>query len=114
MFDKNELPDLYIKSLIINSKSVIGNNTKEKLFLNLYNKALEISENRESLIDNFLAVFDAQILSRKQKNNGTNSIEIENITFRKGGSSMLMYRSSLNNKINDSENWMIYKLGAIG
>jgi hypothetical protein len=114
MFDKNELPDLYIKSLIINSKSVIGNNTKEKLFLNLYNKALEISENRESLIDNFLAVFDAQILSRKQKNNGTNSIEIENITFQKGGSSMLMYRSSLNNKINDSENWMIYKLGAIG
>ena len=114
MFDKNELPDLYIKSLIINSESAIGNNSNEKLFLNLYNKALEISENRESLIDNFLAVFDAQILSRKQKNNEIDINEVEQITFEKGGSSMLMYRNSLNNKIDDVEKLMIYKLGGIG
>ncbi|MDD3322245.1 MAG: hypothetical protein PHS59_12460 [Paludibacter sp.] len=114
MFDKKVLTEEYIKNMIVKPSFLVGNNSNEKLFLTLYNNALEITQNKAVLIKKALAVFEAQILSRKQKQPEIDLSEIEEITFQKGGSSMLMYRSTLNNKIDDPEKLMIYLLGGIG
>lgn len=113
-FDKKKLPDDYIREMIINSFSIIGKDSYEKLFLKLYNKSLESVDDRTLLIENALTVFESQILSRKQKNSDITQFDIETITFEKGGSSMLMYRNVLKNKMDDAEQKLIYKLGGIG
>ena len=114
MFDKKVLTEEYIKNMIVKPSFLVGNNSNEKLFLTLYNNALEITQNKAVLIKKALAVFEAQISSRKQKQPEIDLSEIEEITFQKGGSSMLLYRSTLNNKIDDPEKSMIYLLGGIG
>lgn len=114
LFDKKELADCYIEDLMTNSHNATGNNTNEKLLLNFYNQALDNAENPDLIIQNALFVYNAQLLSKKQKQPNIEIEEIEHITFEKGGSSMLLYRSALKNRLGKNEERMIFKLGSLG
>jgi hypothetical protein len=112
-FDKDKLPDSYIKSLIDDPFTAKGNNTKEKLFLKFYRIALENSRNPELVKEYSFKVMEAQIGSRKQTQPTIETEEIKEITFFKGGISLLFFRSALNDVPNQKESDLIYKAGSL-
>ena len=61
-----------------------------------------------------LKVYEAQILSLQQENDGLNEDELKKITFEKGGVSMPLYRCGFEGEINELEYNLLYNLGAIG
>ncbi|MDD5184026.1 MAG: class 1 isoprenoid biosynthesis enzyme [Paludibacter sp.] len=113
LIDKKELAENYIKELIEHPYDHTGNDAHEKLFLNFGRKVLENSADTALIKEYYLNVFDAQILSKKQKLQETSVKEIEDITYLKGGCSFLFYCSIFGPVQNEKENRMIYKLGAL-
>lgn len=112
-FDKKDLTESYIKKLIEQPDKQPGNNANERLFINFYKKALEHSADASLVKSYFFNVFDAQILSKEQMCAETDIVEIENITYLKGGISFLFYSSIFGENKNENERMMIYKLGAL-
>jgi len=112
-FDKKNLPESYIRDLVENPGEQNGNNSNESLFLKLYRKALDHSADTENLKKRFLQVLEAQIQSKKQMNQETDRKEIEEITFFKGGISLLFYRSIFSDKLCEEEERLFYKLGSV-
>ncbi|MFZ4398995.1 MAG: hypothetical protein ACOYO1_03085 [Bacteroidales bacterium] len=113
-FDKKDLEESYILQLIDNPFEINGNNSNEKLFLNFYRKALELSNDVDLLKSNFRNVFKAQQLSKKQSEPEISRNEITSITFEKGGLSMLFYWSVFEKYLNENDDSLFYKLGCIG
>ena len=112
-FDKKNIPESYIKSLLENPAEKTGKNSNEKLILKLYLKALGNITDTNRLINYSLEVYKAQVLSKKQLGNDLNKKEINEITFQKGGFSVLFYLCSFNEEISEAEKELFYKLGGI-
>ena len=110
-FDKKEISDSHIQKLIANHNEKEAKDDHERLFVNFYNTALENIENRKLFSNYVNKVFEMQILSRKQKFKNISKQEIENITFDKGGFSLLFYRSALENIPAQEEEKALYQLG---
>lgn len=113
-FDKKNIAESHIKKLIENANDLIGNNANERLFLDFYRNALQNSADVNQVKSYFLKVHDAQILSKRQQSPDIELDEIKNITFQKGGVSMLLYRSTFSESIGRKEEMMLYKLGSLG
>ena len=112
-FDKKNMPVSNIKNLLEFPHKMTGDNSGEKLILKLYLKALGNSSNPERLKEYSLAIYNAQVLSKKQMCSDLNSNEIKEITFQKGGNSVLFYRCSFIENISNPEKELLYKLGGI-
>jgi hypothetical protein len=112
-FDKKILPESYIRDLVENPEMQNGNDSNERLFLKLYRKALDHSANADTLKKTFLKVFEAQVLSKKQISPDIKRKEIEEITFFKGGISLLFYRSIFMDNMSEEEEMLFYKLGSV-
>jgi len=113
-FDKKKMSESYIKNLINNPQDEVGNDSNERLFINFYKKALENSVDINLVKNYFLKVFEAQIISKNQMHQDIKQDEIKNITYQKGGISILFYRSPFSEYLNKEEETMIYKLGSLG
>jgi len=113
-FDKTQVPENHILKLITHPYQVECNKSNEILFLSFYKKALEKSPDSELLKKYFLKVFDAQKMSKKQESEEIKTAEIEEITFIKGGISLLFYRTAFDDNIDPSEQEMLYLLGGLG
>ena len=112
-FDKKNMPESYIKNLLENPKSMTGENSNEKLILKLYLKALGNLSDTEKLKSYSMEIYQAQVLSKRQLSDNLNKKEITEITFQKGGSSVLFYLCSFNEEISETEKELFYKLGGI-
>jgi len=112
-FDKRDLNESYIRSLVENPEKLSGNNSNEKLFIKFYNRALDDSANANTLKEYFLKVYDAQIQSKSQINSDIKREEIEAITFLKGGISLLFYRSVFSDEMIEPEKLLLYKIGGV-
>lgn len=112
--DEDQLEESYIRNLVSNSKIEEGRNSKERLFLNFMNKALDFSEDPEQLRAASTNIFNAQIQSKKQLINDTSTQELEEIIFNKGGYSFLFYRSGFKEPISESEWQVHFHFGSLG
>jgi hypothetical protein len=113
-FDKRHLPAEYIRTLIDNPFAVTGNTNNETIFLEFYKKALLHATDSGLVKQYAFDVFEAQLMSKKQLLSGIETHEIKNITIQKGGSSLLLYRSTFSEKMSDEEIHMLKILGGIG
>jgi len=112
-FDEKNTTEEHIEELIYNPNENITQNSHELLFIRFYNKALANSHDTNLLKEKFEEVFKAQVLSKKQNLPKITKKEIDFITLKKGGVSLLFYRSVLIGDITKDEENMIYKLGSL-
>ena len=113
-FDKQNMPDDLIKTLIEKPDELNGSNTNEQLFLTFYKRALNKAHNPALMLHYLRQVFAAQIKSRKQSKPGllTKDALLE-VTIEKGAASILFYRSVLINPLTKEEEVALYQLGGL-
>jgi len=114
LFDRKNLSTEYVKYLLEHPSENEATNLNEKLLVRLYTLGLENSDKPEIIKRYALKVYEAQILSLQQENDGLNEDELKKITFEKGGVSMPLYRCGFEGEINELEYNLLYNLGAIG
>ena len=112
-FDEKNIGEQHIKELINNPGESVANNSHEKLFIRFYEKALD-SDNSALVKEHLNMVFDAQLMSKKQKDPEIKEEDIKTITMEKGGTSLLFYRCAFPEQINENEHKMLYHLGGLG
>jgi hypothetical protein len=112
-FDKEYLPKEKINQLM--QPGDPGDNTKsnEKLFSLFYKKVLDVSVDPAAVQNALKLVYDAQVESKKQLEPAIRETEIELITFFKGGTSLLFYRTVFSPAINIQEEKLLYSLGGL-
>jgi len=112
-FDHKATSENQIQSLINNPTEYQTTNSHEKLSVLFYNKALENCADINLLKKNSYIVYQAQLLSKRQKSSTIEFDELKQITFQKGAAASLIYRSLLGNFESKAEELMIYKLGSL-
>ncbi len=113
MFDEKDTDESHIKKLVNNPSESVAANCHEKLFIRFYEKVLETG-NSDLVKESLNKVFNAQVLSKKQKAPGIKKEDIRYITLEKGGTSLLFYRCAFPEPVSESESRMLYHLGGLG
>lgn len=113
-FDKKELAEHYLKNLTDNPENAETSDANERLFVRFAQKALKNAFNPDALKQAAKKVYEAQILSKKQTQSALNQEEIKDITLKKGGFSILFYRSIFQEPADELEKEMLYYLGGVG
>tara|TARA_Y100000739_G_C20590854_1_gene457806 strand:+ start:251 stop:1240 length:990 start_codon:yes stop_codon:yes gene_type:complete len=112
-FDRSYDSPIRIKGLMSLSNEIPPKNAHEKLFCDLVREILLISPDKKRLNEFANRVFDAQVLSLKQKELSTDWEELFNITYKKGGESLLFYRCSFATEISEQEIECLLKIGGL-
>jgi len=112
-FDRKDMPESYIKTLLQFPQNITGADSSEKLILKLYLKALDQSADSDRLKRYSFEVYEAQVLSKLQTGSQIGNKEILNITIHKGGNSVLFYLNSFKEELSCQEKNLFYKLGGI-
>ncbi len=115
LFDRWNVDPSRIYLLMDNPSSVKPANDFERLFLYWYEgKALQQVSDKLAFREACGPVFDAQKQSLRQlKHHKPSRDEIREITFFKGGVSLLFYRSAIELQANASEKEALYEAGAL-
>ncbi|MFT3910644.1 MAG: hypothetical protein QM737_14560 [Ferruginibacter sp.] len=111
-FDKQYLSDDTIEDLV-NNKIIPGKRSNEKLFDVFYKNALQLVPDKKKLQDALMEVYKAQLESKKQTQETISEKEIQSITFYKGGTSLLFYRTAFLPVPSTGEEKLIYDLGSL-
>lgn len=112
-FDRSSQSLERIKGLMLLSPETPPQNAHESLFHDLVTEILSLSNNDKRLYDYANKVFEAQVGSLKQKSGDTNWEELFNITYQKGGESLLFYRCSFPDEISPQETECLLKIGGL-
>lgn len=112
-FDEHDTDPRHIRELINSPRPGIAANSHEELFIRFYLKALD-RENEPMVKEQLNKVCDAQVLSKRQEEQGITKEEISKITLEKGGASILFYRCAFPEQITENEQSMLYHLGGLG
>lgn len=112
-FDRQRLSEEGVKALVENPGGHHGETTSEKLFLHFYKTALSLAPDAGAMQKQLLRVFNAQLMSKQQKNGHLNYEVILDITMRKGAESVLFYRTAYKQPVTDKEERMLYALGGL-
>ena len=112
-FDKRNLSEKHIREMMDFPDKYNPGNSNEELFVNFLTRVIDNLSNYIFFKEAFDKVFTAQVESLKQKNKNINKNEIIEISFAKGGYSVLYYRSVFSNIMLKKENEAIYNLGAL-
>ena len=113
-FDKKNMSVGEIELLIDNPVATVSSSSYEKLFVTLFNKAIENCSDRNLLKTYCTKVFEAEIQSKKQMLPGIERDEVKEIIFQKGGVSMLLYSCALTENLSEADKTIIFKLGGLG
>ena len=112
-FDKQLLTDAALKAFIDHPEQFNGNTSNEKLFLFFYKTAIDNCNDVGLMKEHLYKVYHAQVDSKKQGMPGLTGEEIKEITIRKGGASVLFYRTVFTNRMNSEEEKMLFQLGGL-
>jgi len=112
-FDKKQISDDHIKKLVERHNLQDAQDDHERLFVRLFNKARDNITHIDLFMRYIDEVFNIQILSRQQSISDIAIEKIEDITYKKGGYSLLFYRSALDEHLSSQEEAMAYKLGSL-
>ncbi len=115
LFDRWNVDPSRIYLLMDNPSSVKPANDFERLFLYWYEgKALQQVSDKLAFREACGPVFDAQKQSLRQlQHNNPSHDEIKEITYLKGGVSLLFYRSALETQATECEKEAFYEAGAL-
>lgn len=113
LFDQTMLTDDAIESLISESSGNRYRNTHEKLFLRFFREAFTLAPNQKMMRDALYTVYEDQVLSRRQTDPFISADDIIDISFRKGGSSLLFYRTAFDPPADALEKEIFYMLGGL-
>lgn len=114
LFDRTEMTDSQIQTLLEttdNSKTKIP---KHKLIVSIYQKGLVNASQPTKAQITALRVFEAQSAARTQKEDATELENLKKICIEKGGSSMLFYRCALSENADTQDEKIVFQLGAAG
>jgi len=112
-FDKRDKTDETVKTLIERPQELTGNNESERMFLESYSKFFQTAADFQLSLKYQRKVYEAQIESRKQSLPGLNHDEILDLTIKKGGVSVLFYRSVMAHPFLPGEEEALYKMGGL-
>ena len=111
-FDKSGLADDEIKSMMADPGGYCPVSSLERLFVNFLEKVHENVDDKTSFNYYFKKVFDAQVKSKKQLQD-LGWDEIKEITFDKGGYSLLFYRSVFQHELREGEEDAFFNIGGL-
>jgi hypothetical protein len=112
-FDKKDMDEEMVRTLMEKSLALKGANAAEKLFLEFYRVAIEYAHEPHLMVKYLSRVYDAQIESKKQSKPGLSKDEMHRITIDKGGVSVLFYRAVLDHPFLEGEEEALYKTGGL-
>lgn len=111
--DDHKLPEEQIVKMVENPESILPKLSSEKLFLKFYLKALQKAADPKEIKKQFLLVHRAQMMSVEQENSAIDRSRIWEITRKKGGDSVLFYRTAYDNLPKEGEEKALFQLGAL-
>ncbi|MEN8225120.1 MAG: hypothetical protein ABFS05_07135 [Bacteroidota bacterium] len=112
-FDKTHLDKADIKKMMLNPASYAARTSLEKLFIHFLGMVHKNLSDQAYFTDMFNKVFQAQIDSGDQAEKGISRDAIKDITFRKGGYSLLFYRSVFHHKLHKGEEEALFNAGGL-
>lgn len=112
-FDKTMLEHAEIRKMMDNPSGYKPGSSLEKLFIHFLKTIHKHLPDKENFSRAFDSVFTAQVDTAKQAKPGMSWDEIRDITFRKGGLSLLFYRSAFAHKMLTGEEEALFNAGAL-
>lgn len=112
-FDKQRLSETELKNFIESPDITNGKTELEKIALHFYISALNNNARPVLMKNQVIKVFESQLLSKKQTKPGLSIQEIQEISFQKGGQSLLFYRTAFNHPLKKDEDNVLYVLGSL-
>ena len=100
-FDQAMLSNSAFAALMEGTNQPQGSN--EQLFQYFFKKTIASLPNSNDLINTLKLVYDAQVYSKSQTDEAISLQRIKEITFQKGGHSLLFYRSRIITQITQPE-----------
>lgn len=88
-------------------------NSHETLFRRFFNGSINNIPDEKRLFDFAKKVLDAQYESKAQAEKALSYEEIFDLTRKKGGNSILFYRSALENPLSEAEELLAFEVGAM-
>ena len=111
-FDKDYLSDDAVEELINPENGSAAKRSNQQLFDLFYKNALKHAPDKKRMQETLKEVYKAQVESKKQKNVITKK-ELTDLTFFKGGSSVIFYRSAFSPAASAEELKLLYNLGGL-
>lgn len=111
-FDKQYMSDHTIEN-VLQAETAIYKRSNEKLFDVFYKNALQQVPDKKKMLETLMNVYKAQLESKKQVQDNISEAQIQAITFYKGGTSLLFYRSAFLPVPSIEEEKLIYDLGSL-
>ena len=111
LFDRHEMTDSQISQLLEMHET---DNAQGKLLQYFYRKGMEMAAQPEEAKQITMRVFAAQSAARVQKSATTNLETLKQLSYEKGGASMLFYRSALPENMHNPDDELVHQLGATG
>jgi len=112
-FDKTHVDTNVIREMMENPAGFRPSTSLGKLFIRFLLKVHEHLPDRGTFGESFSSVFDAQMESRAQAGSDISRQDIREITFNKGGVSLLFYRSVFEHRLASGEADALYHAGAL-
>lgn len=112
-YDKKNLDDELIKNKLIYPYSNKGYQSNEKLFDTFYSLAMSYAPEKEMMQQKLIDVYFAQVESTKQTDASLTTDSIKEITLKKGGASLVFYRSVFTPLATINEIDFLYSLGGL-
>lgn len=112
-FDKTNIGIEGIREMMDQPGIYDAKTSLERLFIRFLLQVHENLPDKAFFNKAFNRVFDAQIESSKQAKDELSYEQIKEITFKKGGYSLLFYRSAFGHEMKEGEEKALYQTGAV-
>ena len=112
-FDKDYLADEAVEKMIRSQNALSPKRSNHELFDLFYTSALNHSPDKKLVQETLMNVYKAQVESKKQTEDFITREVLFDITFQKGGSSVIFYRSAFSPAASTEELKLLYNLGGM-
>ena len=112
-FDKTHIRSAEIKKMMADPEGFDASTSLENLFIKFLIKVHDNLYHKKFFNNRFDQVYNAQTESRKQVSDELSFEALQEITFRKGGHSLLFYRSIFEHDLREGEEEALYHAGAL-
>jgi len=112
-FDKTHLDHDSIRKIMDRPEGYEASSSLEKLFVRFLEKVHENLYDKAFFTSSFDQVFNAQVESNKQVSESLSMEMLKEVTFRKGGNSLLFYRSVFEHALRSGEESALFNAGGL-
>ena len=112
-FDKDYLSDEAVEKMISAENVSFIKKSNQQLFDLFYKTALQHAPDKKLMQQTLLNVYKAQVQSKEQKDDSISTKRLLDITFQKGGSSVIFYRSAVAPAASAAELKLLHNLGGM-